>query len=218
MEDKKALITSLMGTILLDTYNLDPRLVRVTYRDTHMLDILHHFLPHIKTIDFYHSLLEAKFNVTGLLTSELLYKDYKDYTTKTVAYGTVHYGISAITENITRFIQNDNKLIQNLDTFINKEKLDILIVQNYSYRRGKENDFYRELIVYDKKEKLGKDLTNHLLDQGKSILDLVSYSDSSTKKLINDNPGIQIWFFEQHNLASGRKYLQPLVKNILEQL
>jgi exopolyphosphatase len=135
LEKKGAVV--LLGTILLDTVNLDPNAGRVTPKDIEMVKNL---LP-IAQIDpdlLFETLQREKFRVSHLPAMDLLRKDYKEYTA-----GTIRYGMSTVPISLDVWLKKEPNLGEKLDTYRVKQKLNLLIVMLTHI----EPQFQRELIL-----------------------------------------------------------------------
>lgn len=96
---------------------------------------------------------------------------------------------------------------------------------------NKGTEVVRQLIVYEQRPFIGKKVVKGLLSEGKAslpqpmltsvgseILQLTQFSDEETQRIVQGNPGLQIWFFDQQNNTSGRKQLGPLIEQIFKEL
>jgi exopolyphosphatase len=78
------------GTILLDTVGLDPKFGKTFPKDIEIVQRLHDLDPSVDKQAFFTAIQDAKFDISSLGTSDLLIKDYKDWT----ANNGVLYGMS----------------------------------------------------------------------------------------------------------------------------
>ncbi len=186
--------TLLLGTILLDTVNLDPSAQRVTAKDEAMAARLGEVAG--SNADHLFATLEAeKFNVSALGTGDLLRKDYKTWETPS---GT--YGMSTVLTSIADWIAKDADLVAGLDAFLRTRGLTCLLAMMAYTDAG--GSFHRELVVYVPDSVLAARLTAMLeaSDLGLSRIQPAGLRDSG-----------QAMFFTQRNAAISRKKLQPLL-------
>lgn len=187
----------LAGTILLDTVNLDPAAGRVTARDQAMVSAL---LPRAgkSQKELFDRLQYEKFNVASLSTSDLLRKDYKEYTA-----GAVRYGMSSVLLSLESWKKKDSKLPEELKRYAETRKLSILFVMN-AYTEPK---FTRELVVFCPNTVLFQKVDAFLKssDLGLSPLGAPSGSDQE-----------HFGWFAQANESYSRKKLQPVIQQFLE--
>ena len=197
LRDRPALIdagaaTLLLGTILLDTVNLDPAAKRVTAKDQEMAARLGEVAG--SDADALFATLEAeKFNVSALGTDDLLRKDYKAWDTPS---GT--YGMSTVLTSLEKWIAKDPGLVAGLDAFLRSRGLACLLAMMAYTDAG--GGFRRELAVYVPDPALAAGLTAMLEtgDLGLSPIRPEGLTDSE-----------QVMLFTQRNTSISRKKLQP---------
>jgi len=178
----------LLGTILLDTVNLDPKAGRVTPKDTEIAEKLKSKVP-LDSNTLFETLQREKFNVADLSTADLLRKDYKEYTA-----GKIRYGMSTVLLSLDAWKKKDPRLQQELEEYRKVRKLDLLVVM-IAYTEPK---FQRELVLVAESEKLASSLANYL--------------NSKEAQLVSIGfPG----GYTQGNAEYSRKKLQPLVQEFL---
>jgi len=183
-----------LGTILLDTVNLDPEAKRVTPRD----DAAAQKLLEIAQADrkaLFDSLQFEKFNVAALSSRDILRKDYKQY-----RMGSLTVGMSSALLPLTDWIKKDSTLDANFASYCAECKLDVLLVMS-AYTAP---DFKRELAVHANDPALRVRLVEFMNQSGLGLTRLV---DSIGK---TD-------FFAQADLSQSRKKLQPLLSAYLAQ-
>ena len=202
LRDRPALIdagsaTLLLGTILLDTVNLDPVADRVTVKDQTIAARLGE-IAEADTDDLFRRLEAEKFNVSALGTADLLRKDYKAWETPS---GT--YGMSTVLTSLEEWIAKDPDLVGGLDAFLRSRGLACLVVMMAYTGHG---DFRRQLAVYMPNLDLATDLTAMLAasDLGLNPIRPASLADAKLAL-----------FFTQRNTAISRKKLQPLLHGFL---
>jgi len=186
----------LLGTILLDTVNLDPRAGRATPKDIAVTARL----ASICGADG-HGLFERlqfeKFNVESLDTADLLRKDYKAY-----RLGGVRCGIASVLLPVATWLEKDPGLSASLEAFARGRELDLLLVMN----AFNDPDFRRELVVWASDESLRQ-----------RVLDGLAGSDLGLAPI--EHPGAplspEVALFSQANAACSRKKLQPMLQALL---
>ena len=182
--------TLLLGTILLDTVNLDPEAKRATPKDQQVVEQL------LKSTGadrkgLFDMLQKEKFNVSALDTSDLLRKDYKEW-----KFGKIQVGISSVLLPIADWLVKDTKLSSSLDKYAKARKLDVLIAMN-AYT---EPQFTRELVVFCPDASL----------RGK-LLSFLSGSDLGLAPMAASTVDKATALFAQANQSYSRKKLQPLI-------
>ena len=191
---KEDVCSLLLGTILLDTVNLDPEAERVTPKD----DDMAHKLMEVCSMsqqDLFDKIQFEKFNVASLDTVDLLRKDYKEW-----QLGTVKCGIGSVLLSVTQWDNKDKDLKKEFYSFCQSRSLDVLFAMN-AYT---DPDFHRELVVYSP----NKDVYNKTLEfLNESNLNLEPIN------LPNQNTDVegQVAYFKQGHLGMSRKKLQPLL-------
>jgi len=178
----------LLGTILLDTVNLDPKAGRVTPKDAEIAEKLKSKVP-LDSNTLFETLQREKFNVSDLSTADLLRKDYKEY-----AAGKIRYGMSTVLISLDAWKKKDPRLQQELERYRKTRKLDLLVVM-IAYTEPK---FQRELVLVAESEKLASSLVNYLNSKGTQLVSI-------------GFPG----GYTQGNAEYSRKKLQPLVQEFL---
>lgn len=182
----------LLGTILLDTVNLDPAAERATPKDQQMVDTLLARTGADRQ-QLFDDLQREKFNVSSLGTEDLLRKDYKEW-----KLGEVQVGIGSVLLPIADWLKKESDLAGAMDAFASSRNLDVLIAMN-AYTSP---SFTRELVVYCPKQDLREQLLSFLAN---SDLQLSEISGSSSPALA---------LYAQGNLGYSRKKLQPLLSDL----
>jgi len=98
-------------------------------------------------------------------------------------------------------------LIQNFLEFSTKNNLDVLLVLTGFLDTSKV--FHREVVIFEKIENFGKSLVDELLKQ-KELLELVELRGPPIETMVLQSKN-HVWFFQQKNIQSSRKQIQPLV-------
>jgi exopolyphosphatase len=182
-----------LGTILLDTVNLDPEAKRVTPRDQAVAQEL---LVAV-TLDrnaLFQSLQFEKFNVAALSSRDILRKDYKEY-----RMGSVVCGIASALLPLTDWMQKDPSLDDSFQAYLGERKLDVLLVMS-AYTAPA---FTRELAVHAADADLRKRLAEFMNQAGLGLTTLVPNAGSTD-------------YYAQADLSQSRKKLQPLLSDYLQ--
>lgn len=182
-----------LGTILLDTVNLDPEAKRVTPRDEAVATQLLALAKRDRN-SLFDSLQSEKFNVAGLSTRDILRKDYKEY-----RMGALLCGIASALLPIADWQKKDIDLDASFAQFCTERKLDVLVVMN-AYTA---TDFKREMAVHTADAALRKRIAECMNQAGVGLTTLLP-SDGATD------------FYAQADLSQSRKKLQPLLSECLE--
>ncbi|MBT3274246.1 MAG: DHH family phosphoesterase, partial [Spirochaetales bacterium] len=130
--------TLLLGTILLDTVNLDESAGRVTAKDLEAAKQLLE-LSGKDQRELFDRLQYEKFNVSALESYDLLRKDYKEW-----KLGDVSCGIGSVLMPAEEWLKKDAKIFSAFETYVKERKLDVLIAMN-AYT---DPEFSRDLGVY----------------------------------------------------------------------
>ena len=186
--------TLLLGTILLDTVNLDPVAGRVTEKDRVIAARLGE-LAGSQADNLFATLEAEKFNVSALGTSDLLRKDYKAWDSPS---GT--YGMSTVLTSLDDWAAKDPNLMVGLDAFLRARALACLVAMMAYTDAG--GVFRRELGVYASQPAL--------------LVDLTAMLEANELGLVRVRPaGLagsdRAMFFTQQNTSISRKKLQPLL-------
>jgi exopolyphosphatase len=186
----------LLGTILLDTVNLDPQAQRATAKDVAIAAQLE-AICHADRGALFERLQFEKFNVAALDTADLLRKDYKAF-----RLGDVRCGIASVLLPVKQWLDKDPDLAESLAAFARTQGLDLLLAMN-AYT---DPEFRRELVVWTEDEALRERVLAFLRA---SDLGLAAIDDARAPR----TP--EVVLFEQANVAYSRKKLQPLLQKLL---
>ncbi len=182
----------LLGTILLDTVNLDADAGRVTGDDEKAAKELM-ALTGLEQKALFDKLQFEKFNVSSLGSYDLLRKDYKEW-----QLGDIKCGIGSVLMPALDWIKKDSDLLNVFQKYTKDRNLDVLLVMN----AFTDPDFVRNLGVYipdsGLREKTIKFLESS--DLGLEIMDS-GFGDG------------EIAFYHQGNLGISRKKLQPILSD-----
>ncbi len=189
--------TLALGTILLDTVNLDPEAKRVTPRDEAVAGkLLAASKADRKAL--FDSLQFEKFNVASLSTKDILRKDYKEY-----GMGAVMCGMSSALLPLADWFKKDKALEANFKAYADSRKLDVLLVMN-AYTAP---EFTRELAIYAADGALRKRLVEYMNQAGLGLKVLAGKPESSAGSTD---------YYSQADLSQSRKKLQPLLSEYLQ--
>ena len=186
----------LLGTILLDTVNLDPEAQRATDQDRNVVDALLN-LTGANRKQLFDKLQEEKFNVSSLDSADLLRKDYKEW-----KLGDQNVGFASVLLSVKDWLQKDAQLSSSLATYASACNLDVLIAMN-AYTQPQ---FTRELVVYCADEALRK-----------KLLAFLEGSDLGLSK-IDGSVEANTALYAQANLGYSRKKLQPVMSDFFDSL
>jgi exopolyphosphatase len=188
-----AIAELLLGTILLDTVNLDPQAQRVTPKDETVARRLFEITGADQN-ELFSKLQAEKFNTSALDTPDLLRKDYKEW-----QLGAVKLGISSVLLPVKEWLNKDPDIVEEFFKYAQSRKLDILLAMN-AYT---DPEFKRELVVFSADDQLKKKTVSFLLDSKIGLKKIDAGIVKGTEK--------NIAFFCQGDLSKSRKKLQPLL-------
>ncbi len=184
----------LIGTILLDTVNLDVEAGRVTPKDVRIVAELLKNFP-IEQSEYFENIQREKFNVANLTTTDLLRKDYKEWN-----FGTVSCGIASVLLSVEQWGEKDNHLCQKFAAYAKTMSLDILLAMN-AY---KDPAFKRDIVLFCKYAATHDDVVIFLQQQGLELRELeMKDQETCTSGKIS--------YYSQGNLGISRKKLQPML-------
>jgi len=150
----------------------------------------------------YDPIHKAKNDCSSLTTPQLLIKDYKEWDVP----GT-KYGFASVLLSIKDLVHR-NDFGPSLKQFSEENHLDVLIVM--SAFTNSEKKFCREILLWVKER---KDLAQKLSQGLQENNDLLGLSRLDLP--VTDNT--LSFFYEQHQITSSRKQVQPLVHTILQE-
>jgi len=197
----KGPLKMLLGTILLDTVNLDPKYKKVTKKDEDIVKMINSKLgfSEKQQTALFDKLQEERFNVSSLGSIDLLLSDYKQWT-----MGKLEVGVSSAKLSLKEWLQKEPNFEEKLTEYYVSRKLDMLMVMT-AYL-VEDNKFKRELVVYTQ----NKDLYNPVVEYlSKSELEINPMEETLASSSTNSIH--TIGFFSQNNVGASRKQLQPLL-------
>ena len=188
------LCTLLLGTILLDTVNLDKEAGRVTDDDSKAAGELM-AVSGLDQKTLFDKLQFEKFNVSSLGTYDLLRKDYKEW-----QFGEIKCGIASVLMPAADWVKKDPDILSEFSKYSEDRNLDVLLVMN-AYT---DPDFVRNLGVFIP-DALLREKTIRFLESSDLDLEILDIGVSGDQG--------EIAFYQQGNLGVSRKKLQPLLKD-----
>ena len=203
LKNERQLTEALLGTILLDTMNLEPQYKKVTPKDEQQAKRLIVILGYTKKEqdELFDKLFYERFNVSNLTSQDLLRSDYKEW-----KMGSLLVGIATAKRSLEEWFDKERDIIREFQQFYKSKQLDVLYVM--CAFSDEQNNFKRQLVVFtSNKDVFSKAVT--YLEGCKEELNLVPcHADLSQKFSTKD---YKVYFFNQFNIASSRKQIQPLL-------
>lgn len=184
--------TLLLGTILLDTVNLDKDAGRVTDDDIKAAEGLIK-IAGLNQNALFEKLQFEKFNVSSLKSYDLLRKDYKEW-----QLGDIKCGIGSVLMPALDWVKKDPDILGAFRDYLRERKLDVLLAMN-AYT---DPEFTRNLGVFIPDAKIRSRTIGFLesSDLGLEIMDTGLSED-------------ELVFYFQGNLGTSRKKLQPILND-----
>jgi exopolyphosphatase len=201
------LATLLLAAILLDTVNLDPEAGRATPRDVEVAGSMRQAGAD-ETADLYQTLVQARVNVEGLSSEQVLKKDYKEYTA-----GTLRLGMSSVPLLLDSWQRIDAALTAATTAFMRKRALDLLVVCLYE-----QNDsFRRQLILCTREVRLLARLSAALSDPLglREIPGGCDRGGHAETSVLSEVRTVEIRCFEQSKAGVSRKRIEPLIREVV---
>ncbi|KAF5892087.1 unconventional myosin-Ie-like, partial [Clarias magur] len=131
----------LYGTIITDCVNMAPEAGKVTPKDSQYVNFLESRFPKLPPRSIlFQSLQNAKFDVSGLTTEQMLLKDMK-----TLSGGDLRLAVSVVYMTLEAFLQREF-LQQELCEFCHKHNYNLLVAMTISFIDNKEP--FRQMAVY----------------------------------------------------------------------
>ncbi|XP_008321138.1 exopolyphosphatase PRUNE1 [Cynoglossus semilaevis] len=190
----------LYAAVVLDCVNMAPSAGKVTPKDSQFAAVLESRFPALPPRGaLFTALQNAKFDVSGLDTGQMLMKDMK------IVSGSLRLAVSVLYVTLEEFLQRA-ELEAELSSFCQRNGFDLLLLMTISFTESKEP--IRELAVFCHSSTCREQLS-HFLEQAQSpALNLSPIS----------SPHPHITAYHQGNSLASRKKLLPLVKDFLRQL
>ncbi|XP_068180715.1 exopolyphosphatase PRUNE1 [Antennarius striatus] len=189
----------LYGAVVLDCVNMAPSAGKVTPRDTEVVEALERRFPALPPRGaLFQRLSQAKFDVSGLNTEQMLLKDMKSVS------GDVNTTVSVLYVPLEDFLQRA-ELGAELSAFCLKFGFELLLLMTISFTEDQEP--IRELAVFSRSATLRKEVGLYLEHAHSPALDLRPIS----------SPYPHLTAYQQGNSLASRKKLLPLVKDFLRE-
>ncbi|KAM3873562.1 exopolyphosphatase PRUNE1 [Diretmus argenteus] len=189
----------LYGTILLDCVNMAPEAGKVTPKDSQYAAALQARFPGLPPRGaMFQSLHNAKFDVSGLTTEQMLLKDMKAVT------GDLNLAVSVLYITLEEFLQRSD-LEDELFSFCQKFGFHVLLAMTISFSSNKEP--FRQLAIYSHNYYYMEEVGQYLEQAHSPALLLCPIS----------SPHPHIKAYLQGNTLASRKKILPLVKEFLGQ-
>ncbi|KAL0985308.1 hypothetical protein UPYG_G00155300 [Umbra pygmaea] len=188
----------LYGTILLDCVNMAPEAGKVTPKDSQYAVLLETRFPKLPPRGIlFQSLQNAKFDVSGLTTEQMLLKDMK-----VASGGDLKLAVSVIYMTLEAFLQRQN-LQQDLCEFSHKHSYNLVVAMTICFNENKEP--FRQVAVYS-----GSALYREHISQA---LEKAQNPCLSLRPMSSPYPDIKAYL--QGNTLASRKKVLPIIKDFL---
>lgn len=188
----------LLGAILIDTVNLDPKAGRATPRDYAVAKHLQS-IAGLDTDGFYQGIRAAKSDIRDMDTRDLLRRDCK-----TFQFNKVTCTVASVPLALEQWMERDMGLASGIETYAREMQADILMTMNTQ----RIPEFSRGIAVFCKSPVLLTTISAMLA----SNLDL---------EIISPPQGFDcgdVHFFRQGNLRLSRKKLEPMLDRYFSKL
>ncbi|XP_051271835.1 exopolyphosphatase PRUNE1 [Dicentrarchus labrax] len=189
----------LYAAVVLDCVNMAPSAGKVTVKDSELALALESRFPALPPRGaLFHNLNNAKFDVTGLNTEQMLLKDMKSVS------GSLNLAISVLYINLQDFLQGV-ELEAELSAFCLKFGFDLLLLMTISFTESSEP--IRELAVFSHSTTCREEVSLYLEQARNPALKLRPISTLYP----------HITAYQQGNSLASRKKLLPIVKDFLKE-
>lgn len=187
----------LYGAVVLDCVNMCPAAGKVTGKDSQYAAALESRFPALPPRGaLFQALQNAKFDVSGLNTEQMLLKDMK------AVSESLNIAVSVLYITLEEFLQRKG-LEAELTSFCEKLEFDLLLLMTISFTESKEP--MRELAVFSHSTARREQVSQYLEQARSPALHLSPISC----------PHPHILAYQQGNTLASRKKLLPLVKDFL---
>ncbi|WP_020586627.1 DHHA2 domain-containing protein [Desulfobacter curvatus] len=193
-----SLAALLLGAILIDTVNLDPKAGRMTPRDQ---AVAKHLKP-IAGLDadtFYQGIRAAKSDISEMDTRDLLRRDCK-----TFQFNKVNCTVASVPLALEQWMVRDMDLAKGIETYAGEVQADILMTMNTQ----RTPEFSRGISVFCKSPVLFT-----------TILAMLTFN--LDLELVPPPQGFncgKVHFYRQGNLKLSRKKLEPILDQYFSKL
>jgi exopolyphosphatase len=191
--------------VLLDTVNMDVKANRVTEKDR---EVARHLIQvgSVDTNGLYNRLVQARCDVEGLSSNQLLRKDYKERTA-----GLWRFGMSSVPLLLDSWLRRDESMEEACSSYFTEKGLDILVVLLYQ----DEDDFRRQLVLCCSDVQMLRYVVFRLAGPlGLAEISAVSAGGRRQRRSSADRR-IAVRFFTQGQRRASRKRIEPLLREIL---
>ena len=187
----QSLAALLLGAILIDTVNLDPKAGRMTPRDQRVVEFLMP-IAGLDTETFYQGIRAAKSDISEMDTRDLLRRDCK-----TFKFNTVSCTVASVPLDLEQWMVRDTDLARGIEAYAQEMQADILMTMNTQ----RVPEFSRGISVFCKSPALFT-----------TILAMLTFN--LDLEVITPPQGFEagdVHFFRQGNLSLSRKKLEPVL-------
>lgn len=189
----------LYAAVLLDCVNMAPSAGKVTPKDSQSAAVLESRFPALPPRGaLFQNLNNAKFDVSGLNTEQMLRKDMKSVS------GNLNIAVSVLYIKLEDFVQRP-RLEAELSGFCLKFGFDLLLLMTISFTENKEP--IRELAVFSHSATCREEVSLYLEQAHNPALNLCPISC----------PHPHITAYQQGNSLASRKKLLPIIKDFLKE-
>ncbi|KAK3552035.1 hypothetical protein QTP70_031573 [Hemibagrus guttatus] len=189
----------LYGTIITDCVNMAPEAGKVTPKDSQYVIYLESRFPKLPPRSIlFQSLQNAKFDVSGLTTEQMLLKDMK-----TVSGGDLRLAVSVVYMTLEDFLQREC-LQKELCEFCHKYNYNLVVVMTISFIDNKEP--FRQIAVYSSSTHNRDEVIRALEKARNPHLNLSPMS----------SPYTDMKAYIQGNTLASRKKVLPIISDFLK--
>ncbi|XP_072372719.1 protein prune homolog 2-like isoform X3 [Scyliorhinus torazame] len=186
------------GAIILDCMNMTSETVRVTKKDEEILAALEQRFPDLPTQqEVYDTLQQAKFDVSGFNTEQILLRDLKE-----LSEGDTKLAISTMCMTLEDFLSRPN-LVDDLKIFTGRHGYDILVLMTFFQNDGGEAT--RHVAIYPDNVDLCNRICNTLEECQNPCLQLVPIEYGFQ----------EIRAYQQGSSTVSCKQILPLIKDCI---
>lgn len=189
----------LYAAVVLDCVNMAPSAGKVTPKDVQLAAALESRFPALPPRGaLFQTLQNAKFDISGLNTEQMLLKDMKSVS------GSLNLAISVLYITLEDFLQRA-ELEAKLSGFCLKFGFDLLLLMTISFTES--NEPIRELAVFSHSATCREEVSLYLEQARNPALNLQPVN----------SPHPHITAYQQGNSLASRKKLLPIVKDFLKE-
>ncbi|XP_040267374.1 exopolyphosphatase PRUNE1 [Bufo bufo] len=193
------LASMLRGTIVLDCVNMAPAAGKVTPKDREYVQILEAKFPDLPPRGtMFDSLQNAKFDVSGLTTDQMLRKDLKVLFSRDI-----NMAVSAVYMDIEDFLRRTN-LEKELQDFCRRHHYNVVVAMAIAFTSA--NEPKRQIAVYSQQGPLRAAVSKVLEEATTPCLELSPISCHYCNHVTG---------YSQGNTAASRKKVLPILKDFL---